>query len=95
MRLIWSRQALDGLREVQVSLDHASQGAGANAAERILAAVDLLLDFPKIGRAGGPSGARPLVVGGTPFLTRYDLAPDRIEITDVFHGARPWRLGRN
>lgn len=90
MRLIWSRRALDGLLEIQQRLDGAGPGAGARAAERILAAVDRLHDFPRLGRTFGASGARLLPVAGTPFLIRYDLGPDRIEIVDVFHGGRPW-----
>lgn len=90
MRLIWSRRALDGLLEIQRRLEAAGPGAGARAAERILAAVDHLHDVPHLGRPFGASGARLLVVGGTPFLIRYDLGPERIEIVDVFHGGRPW-----
>lgn len=90
MRLIWSRRAIDGLRDIQVHLDAMGTGAGARAAERVLSTVDTLHDFPRIGRSYGRSGARLLVVARTPFLIRYDLGQDRIEIVDVFHGGRPW-----
>ena len=90
MRLIWSRRALDSLREIQVRLDAAGTGSGARMAERILAAVDVLHDFPLAGRPHGRSGARLLVVARTPFLIHYDRSADRLEILDVFDGARPW-----
>lgn len=90
MRLIWSRRALDGLREIQLTLDGVSSDAGARAAERILDAADRLIDFPQLGRRFGRPGHHLLVVGNTPFLLRYNLRADRIEILEVFNGARPW-----
>ena len=75
-----------------MSLDHTSPGVGARAAERILSAADLLCDFPALGRPFGRGGARLLGVGGTPYMIRYYLAPGRIEVVDVHHGARPWNV---
>lgn len=90
MRLIWSRRALHGLRDIQLALNAAQAGAGDRTGERILAAVDPLHDFPALGRAIGPGGTRLLVVARTQYLILYDLQPDRLEIVDVFHGGRPW-----
>lgn len=93
MRLIWSRRALDALRSIQEAGDARTPGAGRDMAERILVAVDRIVEFPRIGRPFGTSGARLFVLARTPYLIRYDLRPERLEILDIYHGAREWRGG--
>lgn len=49
-----------------------------------------LSNFPSMGRPGRVSGARELVVSGTPYIIPYRVRDEEVEILRVFHGARKW-----
>ena len=61
-----------------------------DAAERILAAVDLLQTQPQMGRPGRVLGTRELVVPQTPYIIPYRVRRERLELMAVFHGRRKW-----
>ena len=85
-RLFWTRLAIADLD----SIPHA-------VAERILAQVELLADFPSMGPAmDGPfEGFRQLVVGGYRII--YQVAEDDVRIAYIRHSARQlkFRIVRN
>ena len=54
--------------------------------------VDMLLDYPAMGRPGRVKTTRELVISRTPFIVAYRVTGQRIEILRVLHGAQQWPL---
>lgn len=88
------RTALRNLDEEAAYIDADDPAAARLVVERVLAAVDLLIDPPAAGRPGRVPGTRELVVPGTRDLVPYRVRRDAIEVLRVFHGSRrlPQRL---
>ena len=63
-------------------------GAAAELIERIVAAVDTLVELPGRGRPGRVMGTRELVIA--PYLVAYRVRADTVEILRVLHGAQRW-----
>lgn len=64
--------------------------SGRLTAARILDTVDLLATQPHMGRPGRVVGTRELVVPNTPYIIRYRVKDDRLELIAVFHGRQKW-----
>ena len=58
--------------------------------DRILAAARKIAEFPGRGRPGRLAGSREVVVARTSCLIVYAVAPERIDILRIMHGARKW-----
>jgi len=68
-----------------------SPQAAANQDEEIERQVDMLVQYPKMGRPGRVKGTRELVVRGTPFIIVYRLkGAQRVEILRLKHGSQQW-----
>ncbi len=90
MRLIWSPEALQDLRELRAYIANENPAAAKKVAERIIFLVKQLPENPEIGRPGRVPDTRELVVSRTPFVVPYRVAADRIDILRVCHSARLW-----
>ena len=91
MRLIWSRRAVADLRELRAFIEQDAPGAAKRITERIVESIETMIPAnPKIGRPGRVSGARELVLGGTPYVVPYRIRDGNIVILRVLHGARRW-----
>lgn len=90
MILVWSPTARTHLRYVEAFIAEDNSHAAAKTADRIIEAVERLLDFPASGRPGMLPHTRELVVPGTPFFLPYRVAGEVVEILGVIHGARKW-----
>jgi toxin ParE1/3/4 len=88
MRLIWSRRALQSLAEIRDYIAQDNPDAAQATARRLLAASELLLSFPGLGRLIDAGGERLYLVAGTPYLLRYFRSHDTVAIIDVIHGRR-------
>jgi toxin ParE1/3/4 len=66
--------------------------AAIDQGDRIEHQVNMLADYPDMGRSGRKRGTRELVVNQTPFIVVYRVRPgaQRVEILRVLHGARQW-----
>ena len=74
-------------------LDHIAQDNTAAAVrldEKIEQQIDLLAQYPEMGRIGRVQGTRELVIGRTPFIAVYRVQTGRIEILRILHGAQKW-----
>ena len=56
--------------------------------EEIEQQTNLLIEQPKMGRAGRVRGTRELVISRTPFIAVYRIEGERIEILRFLHGAQ-------
>jgi toxin ParE1/3/4 len=89
VRVRWLRVALANL-DAEAEDNPAAAG---RVVQKILRAVDLLQQYPALGRAGRVAGTRELVVAETPYIIPYRVQGDAVEILRVFHAARSGRKG--
>lgn len=90
MKLIWSPEARDDLREMVLYLSDKNPYAAKALYERIEEAATQLIGNPYLGRPGRVPHTREWVVDHTFYILPYQLISDRIEILRVYHGARKW-----
>lgn len=90
MKLRWTEIAADDLQSVHQYLSERSPTEADAMIERILASIDVLEQYPNLGRPGRLRGTRELVIAGTPFIVFYQLQRDQVFILSVVHGARKW-----
>jgi plasmid stabilization system protein ParE len=90
VKIRWTAVAGDDLKSVHEYLnEHAPARADATV-DRILASIDVLEQYPNLGRQGRLEGTRELVITGTPFIVFYRLQKSQVEILGVVHAARKW-----
>jgi addiction module RelE/StbE family toxin len=90
MKILWSPQARQDLREIYLYLSADNPTAARALHKRIKQAVALLKENPRIGRPGRVPGTRELVVSGTAYLVPYQIREKRLELLRVYHAARKW-----
>jgi plasmid stabilization system protein ParE len=87
-RIIWSPEASRRLIEISAYLSLTVPERAASIVERLIASVDRLGHFPRMGRsvAGtGETGARELIVD--PFRVIYTTDGDLVEVGTILHSA--------
>ena len=65
--------------------------AAVHVGDEIERQVEILLQHPKIGRAGRVKGTRELAIVGTPYIVAYSVKGEIIHILRVLHGAMDWK----
>ena len=92
MKIIWRNQAevdLNGIFDYLIEHDPA---AALRMYETIRQRVELLADYPGLGRAGRVTDTRELVIARTPYIVAYTVDPgiDAVIVLRVLHGAQLW-----
>jgi toxin ParE1/3/4 len=90
MRIVWTEPAVRDLAAARAYIAQDNPPAADRQIERVVAAVDSLLQFPGIGRLGRRAGMRELVINRTPFIAAYRVRGDVIEVLRVMHGRQRW-----
>ena len=90
MRVKWLRIALQDLTSIHEFIARDNREAASRSIEQIEAAVEMLTQFPAMGKPGRVPGTRELVVPHTQYVVPYRVREDRIEILAVIHAARKW-----
>ena len=90
MKIRWTAIAADDLKSLHEYLSDHAPGHADSMVERILSSIDVLEQYPNLGRPGRLEGTRELVITGTPFIVFYRLRKNQAEILDVLHAARKW-----
>lgn len=90
MKVVFSPQAREDLREIFLYIAEDSPSAARLVLTRIQERVKELKDNPHIGRPGRVPGTRELVIAKTPYLAPYQVVDDAIQILRVYHGSRQW-----
>jgi len=90
LTLHWTPIAIRHLRAAYEYVAQDSVSAADSLIEQIFSAVEMLAQYPQIGREGRVKGTRELVIAGTPFLVAYRLRRTQIDVLAVFHSARRW-----
>jgi toxin ParE1/3/4 len=90
VRIRWTEIAADDLQSVHRYIGERSPAQADAMVERILASIDVLAQYPNLGRNGRIEGTRELVIAGTPVIVFYRVHRDQVLILSVLHGARKW-----
>jgi toxin ParE1/3/4 len=90
VRVKWLRTALANLNAEAEYISQDSPAAAARTVAAIVHAVELLKQYPALGRPGRVPSTRELVVQGTPYIVPYRVRGDLVELLRIFHGARKW-----
>ena len=88
LEIVWSPLARARLQEIRAYVAFDNPDAAERLATRIVAVVEVLRDYPNLGRAGTEPGIRELVVGGTPYIVLYRMRGKRVTIVTIWHGAQ-------
>ncbi len=86
MRIVWTRQAIADLAEIENYIEQDKPEAAAQVAAHLRSSVEYLAQFPDLGRPGRRPGTRSFVV--PPFIITYRARSRRLEILTVWHGRR-------
>lgn len=103
MVIEWSQRARADIRDLKAYIAKDSPYYARRFTERVIASVEKLEEFPKIGRpvpeAEGRDDVRELIYQGYRII--YLTKPDRVFIVTIMHGSRdlageevkPWDVG--
>ena len=90
MKIRWTAIAADDLKSVHEYLSERAPTRVDAIVDRILDGIDVLEQYPNLGRQGRIDETRELVITGTPFIVFYRLRKGQVEILGVLHAARKW-----
>lgn len=90
MRIRWSPEAADDLAGIVSYIKEHSPSRAPLVASKILEQLELLAQFPGLGRVGRKPGTREIVLVGLSYLAVYQLSEGVAEIVRVLHGAQDW-----
>lgn len=90
MRLEWSVFAQADREAIFDHIEADSPQAAVTVDDRIREQVEVLMQFPEIGRPGRIEGTRELVIHRTPYIAACRIAGDTVRILRVLHGAQLW-----
>jgi toxin ParE1/3/4 len=90
LKLYWTPLAVGQLKSLWQYLLSESAAHANEQLNRVLNTVEMLEQFPEMGRRGRIADTRELVVTSTPFLVAYRIRGGQIQILAVLHGARRW-----
>lgn len=90
MKLVWYRLAQDDLLRVSAYIKEDNPKAAEKVTERLVRAVEHLKKFPNAGRRGRVPLTREIVIPEYPYIIRYRVKDEAVQILRVFHGAREW-----
>ena len=92
MVLVWAPRAPQAQQAAIDYIAEDSPVAALNQLSEIERQIDMLLQFPEMGRPGRVKGTRELVISQTPFIVVYrlKLRAKRIELIRFLHGSQQW-----
>lgn len=88
LEIVWSRLARRRLEEIHDHIAKDKPDAAQRFTTRLVATVEVLKDYPLLGRTGSEPGIRELVIGGTPYIVLYRTSAKRVVISTIWHGAQ-------
>jgi addiction module RelE/StbE family toxin len=90
MKIVFSPQARDDLREIFLYIASDNPDAARALLKRLRSPIGDLEDTPHIGKPGRVPGTRELAIPGTASIAPYQVSGDQLQILRVYHGARHW-----
>ena len=90
MIINWSSLASKDLEDIVDYILESTPQAALAIYDRIKKKVEMLAEYPNIGRVGRVAGTRELIIPGTSFIVPYRVQDKTIEILRVLHASRQW-----
>ena len=91
MEIRWSLPAADDLERICTWIERDNPDAARRVASILYEGCSRLAQFPNLGRASlRMTGRRELTFPPLPYIAVYQIKPDAIEISRIFHGAQDW-----
>ena len=94
VEIIWSPLARARLQEIRAYIARDKPDAAGRLSARIVAVIEVLRNYPFLGRAGATPDVRELVIGGTPYVVFYRVRGKRVTIDTIWHGAQTKKARR-
>jgi plasmid stabilization system protein ParE len=88
MKLRYTQRARRHLDEIARYVTERNPTAARVVGARISETIELLGQFPNIGREGALAGTRELVVPGLPYIVVHRIGADAVAILGIYHGAQ-------
>ena len=90
MRVKWLRGALRNLHQAVEYTARDNRSAAVDVAERIIETATRLEQHPFLGRPGRLKVTRELIVPGLPYVIRYRISNETVELLRIHHMAQCW-----
>jgi toxin ParE1/3/4 len=91
MEVRWSLPAAEDLERICERIERDNPEVARRVARTIYDGCARLKDFPNLGRASlRIAGRRELTFAPLPYIVVYQVKPNAIEISRIFHGAQDW-----
>ena len=90
MRVRWLRGSLRNLHQAVDYIAGDNSSAAVDVAERIIETASRLEQHPFMGRPGRLKATRELIVPGLPYVIRYRINKETVEILRIHHMAQRW-----
>ena len=87
MRILWTKSAEENLKHIEEYIAQDNSETAINVVVNIVKSVEMLSNYPEIGRMGRLVGTRELVIVGMPFIVPYRVKKDHIEVLRILHSA--------
>lgn len=91
MKLLWFAKARQDLQSAEDYIALDDPAAATKVSGTIRDAIASLQRFPDAGRPGHRPGLRELVIAVYPYVVRYRVQEDRIQILRIFHTSQQWQ----
>jgi toxin ParE1/3/4 len=89
MRVRYTRQALTDLHAIADYIGERNPAAAAKAESALRSTIDLLADFPRLGRDRPELDARSLGIPRWPYIAYYRIENEDVWIVHIRDGRRP------
>ncbi len=91
MEVRWSLSAAEDLELICQRIERDNPEAARRVARTIYDGCARLKDFPNLGRPSlRMAERRELTFSPLPYIVVYQVKPDAIEISRIYHGAQDW-----
>jgi len=90
LKISWTSQAADDLQSAYEYVSAESPDAAERLLEQVFSAIEILGQFPRLGREGRVLGTREFAITSTTFIVVYRLRHHQLELLSILHGARKW-----
>ena len=90
MRVRWLRGALRNLHQAVDYIARDDRSAAVDVAQRIIQTASRLEQHSFMGRPGRLKATRDLIVPGLPYVIRYRINKETVEILRIHHIAQRW-----
>ncbi|NKC12417.1 MAG: hypothetical protein GKR94_09500 [Gammaproteobacteria bacterium] len=87
MRIVFSKRAENRLRQIHTTIAQDNPISALKVTSRIRQVIELLAEFPYIGREWGDGSSRAMTVSGLPYRIHYRINPaaDALEVITIVH----------